>query len=79
MSNAPQVVRVAQRKCAHAELFGAFNAHEHGLLARDLAITALSVQAEHGAGVEQNFDAGVGLQTAFEHRIDVARRHAHAM
>ena len=44
VADAAQVVRAAQGHGAHAVLFGALNAHLHGLHAGDLAVAALAVQ-----------------------------------
>ena len=79
MADASQVVRLGQRHDAAAMQFGPGNAQRHGLLANHLAIAALAVQAEQGARVQHGLHAGVGHQTAFKHRIDIARQHAHAV
>ena len=73
------MVRIGQRHDAAAVLFGAFNAHLHGLLANHLTIAALAVQRQHVAQIEQGFDGGIGFQAAFQHRGDVARQHADAV
>jgi hypothetical protein len=73
------VVRIGQRHHAAAGLLRALDAQRHRLLADDLAVAALAVHGQQAAAIELHFDAGVRLQPAFEHRVDVARHHADAM
>jgi hypothetical protein len=79
MAYAAQVVRFGQRQDAAALLFGAGHAQQHGLLADHLAVAALAVEAEQRAGVQHGFDLRVRREAAFEHRIHIARQHAHAV
>jgi hypothetical protein len=57
----------------------AFHAQLHGLFAHHLAVAALAVQREQRADVQ--FDPGgrIGLQPALQHRVHIARHHAHAV
>ena len=79
VADAAQVVRSAQGHGAHAVLLGSLNAHLHGLHTGDLAVAALAVQVQQRSGVEQHFHARVWGQSPFEHRVHIARRHAHAV
>ena len=64
VSNASEVVRLANRHDAGAVGLRPLDAHTHGLFTNDLAVTALTVQGQHRAGIKLHCDAGIGLQTA---------------
>ena len=51
----------------------------HRLHADHLPVAALSVEGEQAASVQQDLDRGIGLQAAFEHRVDITRNHAGAV
>ena len=79
VADAPQVMRFSQRHDAAAVLLRARHGHVHGLLADHLTVTALAVQRQQRACVQQGLDAGIRCEAAFEHGIDIARQHAHAV
>ena len=79
VADAAEVVGVAQSHDAAALLLRAGNAQAHGLFTHNLPVTALAIKREQAADVEVDFDARVGFQAAFQHRVDVTRQHAHAM
>ena len=74
-----QVVRIAERDDAAAELLGARNAHLHGLMADDLAEPGLPVEAQHRATVERSLHVGVRRQAALDERLGILRQHADAV
>ena len=78
-ADAAEVVRVAQRDDAAARRACTLNAQRHRLGTDDLAETAVAVQPQHRAAVEQRRDMGVGRQAALQKRIGVARQHANAV
>ena len=79
MTDASQVVRVAQRHDATAVLFGAVNAQFHGLLADHLTIAALAIQIEQRARVQFDVDVAVGFESALKDCFHISRQHADAM
>jgi hypothetical protein len=61
-TDAPEVVRIAQRHDAAAVLLGAFDAQRHGLLADDLAEARVAVQPQQRAGVQLTLICALGLR-----------------
>ena len=79
VADAPQMVGL--RQCHDAAAMGQrpVNRQAHGLLADHLTIAALSVQGQHAADVHGDAGRCIGFEAALEHRINIARQHAHAV
>jgi hypothetical protein len=75
-SDAPEVMRVAERQDAAAVLLGALDPNLHGLMADHLAEAGPAVEAERGSAVAADLDMGIGLQPALAESVGIARQHA---
>ena len=75
----PEMVRMGQADDADAVLLRPLDAERHRLGADDLAVALVAVEREQRAAVGTDLHVRVGLEAAFQHRVDVARRHADAV
>lgn len=79
VADAAQVVGLRQRHDAAAVLARAGDGHLDRLQADHLPVATLAVQRQHGAEVGHDAGRRVGHQPALQHRVHIARHHAHAM
>jgi hypothetical protein len=74
-----EVVRMRQADDADAVRLRPLDAERHRLGADHLAVALAAVERQQRAAVGTNLYVGIGQQAAFEHGVDVARRHADAV
>ena len=70
---------MGQADDADAVLLRPLDAERHRLGADHLAVALAAVERQQRAAVGADLDVGIGHEAAFEHRVDVARRHADAV
>ena len=75
-SDAPEVMRVAQRQDAAAVLLRPGDPDLHCLMADHLAEAGLAIEAERGTAVEADLGMHIRLQPALTEGVGIARQHA---